>query len=573
MATGGDSVLPQPQRIGVVLVHGIGEQRRYEHLDWHARQIVEAIAHQPGQRVTVEIVAGSASAFHADQDSWAAGGATAARALVSDGVGVTHEICFHEVWWADVNERYSIMKQVRFWLWGLAIWAYPQGQRQLPGAAAMTSPRFPKRHAKPGSFASRLPLFAVCSMFGLGGFSVGIASALAQRLFNFRTPPALATLTNFLSGVKIFNQRTRWGPSSFGPPPNDDFLDTLDEPPRVSIRRRVIRTFAKAALQRYDAWYVVAHSQGTVAAFNGLMETPDAWPGYLDEKTWRRLRRAGLAGPGRMTAAAQSMPKRPVWAASNEVAYRARIFERLRGVLTLGSPLDKFATIWPARAPICRIPAFQKDLTWINAYDPLDPVSDALRAYHRPKLFPPPKNVGVVCSPVLLLAHLGYLNWRGTGCLADGLAKWLLTGAPQAIIKSGQLFRRGDRIHRRRTILATAWWAGAYSSVALLSGMTLRWAAPQGFALGRKLLHLSPEPPHTSAEPVVWKALAISSPPDPPHPPAGLAAWALLAIGSSLALTLAAGTFSRFRIFKGELDPSPPSSDDAPLSDPGSPPP
>src|SRR5690349_9290961 len=51
----------------------------------------------------------------------------------------------------------------------------------------------------------------------------------------------------------------------------DEFLDSMGEPPRVSIRRRMVRGIADVACAGYQRWYVLAHSQGTVVAFNGLM--------------------------------------------------------------------------------------------------------------------------------------------------------------------------------------------------------------------------------------------------------------------------------------------------------------
>ena len=60
----------------------------------------------------------------------------------------------------------------------------------------------------------------------------------------------------------------------------------------------MIRAIADVACNRYHRWYVLAHSQGTVVAFNGLMETAYAWPGYLDEDRWDRLKQARMAGRG-----------------------------------------------------------------------------------------------------------------------------------------------------------------------------------------------------------------------------------------------------------------------------------
>lgn len=33
------------------------------------------------------------------------------------------EICFHEVWWADLDEPTNLNTFIRFWWWGLSLWA------------------------------------------------------------------------------------------------------------------------------------------------------------------------------------------------------------------------------------------------------------------------------------------------------------------------------------------------------------------------------------------------------------------------------------------------------------------
>jgi hypothetical protein len=471
----------RPENIGIVLVHGIGEQRRFEHLDWQGRDIIRAFKHQPGYEITVEIETGPAATFHAEQDTWAAGPHGAVRVVVRETSTqrVTHNFYFHEVWWADVNERYSLAKQLRFWAWGLAVWAYPSKAtaKPLAGMADMTSPSPPGGHDLLIQAWNRLRLFGVGMFFAVGAFSLGPGLLLIQRLLNLKTPNLLKTLSNYISGVKLFNQRSRLGPSLWFPLPNEDFLDTLDEPPRVSVRRRVIRTIASVAQADYDRWYMIAHSQGTIAAFNGLMESPQAWPGYFNETAWRKLCADGLAGPAlRSLAAGDSMPHRPVWAAADEIAYRARVFEKLRGVLTLGSPLEKFAAIWPARVPISRIPAFSEDTKWLNILDPLDPVSGELKAYegHQPTACPPPTNIRYGGSWVLLLAHLRYLTWTGKGCLADRVAQWLLDDNPSVVATAtGCLKPRSIEIFLRTTA-AWAWWLVVFVALALAGGVTIR---------------------------------------------------------------------------------------------------
>lgn len=469
------------ERIGIVLVHGVGEQRRFEHLDWQGREIIRAIARLSAGDYTVEISSAATGAFHADQDTWSAGPAGPVRMLLRRGDAVTHELHFHEVWWADVNERYSLAKQLRFWAWGLAVWAYPRGTGgRLRGTGHVTSPHAEGRNTSRAELWVRIRLFMVGVVFAVGALPFGLGLLLLQRAFNLQTPDLLKTVTNYVSGVKLFNQRSRLGRGFTLFPANDDFLDTLDEPPRVSVRRRMIRCIATVAQANYDSWYLIAHSQGTVAAFNGLMETAYAWPGYFDEASWRGFCAAGFGGD-RLTpddsSDAETMPRRPIWARPTEVAFRARIFEKLRGILTLGSPLEKFATIWPARVPISRVAAFRPGTSWVNVFDPVDPISGVLRSYNRqsPKVCPHPVNIGYAASPLLLLAHLRYLTRNGQGSLATAVAKWILTGNEREIANTRESYRPGSaRFYRRR---AWAWgsWLVLFLVLCVAGALTLRW--------------------------------------------------------------------------------------------------
>jgi hypothetical protein len=86
---------------------------------------------------------------------------------------------------------------------------------------------------------------------------------LASRLFNWQTPRLLRVLANYVSAVKLYTQRRRFGAGLLWR--REEFLDSAGEPPRVSIRRRMIRTIADVAANKYDRWYILAHSQGRVA--------------------------------------------------------------------------------------------------------------------------------------------------------------------------------------------------------------------------------------------------------------------------------------------------------------------
>ena len=68
---------PAVERVGVILVHGIGERRRFQHLDWQLRNLIRALDGLEKQhlvtQVSVDISSSGAAAFQAEQDSWTAG--------------------------------------------------------------------------------------------------------------------------------------------------------------------------------------------------------------------------------------------------------------------------------------------------------------------------------------------------------------------------------------------------------------------------------------------------------------------------------------------------------------------
>ena len=99
---------------------------------------------------------------------------------------------------------------------------------------------------------------------------------------------------------------------------------------------------------------------------------------------------------------------------------------RLRGLVTYGSPLDKFAYLWSQIVNINHDTAPWRagngertvPFEWINVYDHTDPVSAGLEAYEGgsiPADSPKPVNLAYKASWVLLLSHLKYLALRRNG--------------------------------------------------------------------------------------------------------------------------------------------------------------
>jgi hypothetical protein len=428
------------EKVAVLVVHGIGEQRRFEHLESETRKIVDAIIANYGARrrdVTVVLKTATGDAFRGDQSSWVSGPDAPLHALVEFKRNIV-DIAFQEVWWADVNEAFTLGKQIRFWLWGLSLPGIPtNNERILPLTKDRT--RQPDNAGKL-TLRHRIRLAYVAMMFGLSTFSIAFINTILKRL-SFSPLFSTSVIVNYLSAVKLYNQTKRAGGSP---------MDGPDEPPRVAIRRRMIRAMIDVAAANYDRWYILAHSLGSVVAWNGLMEIEEALPNYLDHDQWTELAaplRAQSAVPFNVTA---MMPNRPVWLGRREIINRDALFQKFRGILTYGSPLERFCALWSNTVPINRKEdSFGYDSEWINVYDPTDPVGTPITDFdpagpasrpHHATL--KPHNFPCRASPILLLSHICYLtvsrfqSYRivkdDEHLLVNQVAHWLVEGGSLA---------------------------------------------------------------------------------------------------------------------------------------------
>jgi len=430
------------EKVGVIIVHGIGEQKRFEFLESETRKIVDAIIANYGQRrrdITPTLMTGTGDSFHGQQASWVSGGAAPLHTLVELEDRLI-DIGFHEVWWADINEQLTLGKQVRFWAWGLSLAGIAtHNDVFLPGATSRTRP--PQNHGKL-TWWNRLRMGYVSALFGFSAFSIALINLVLKRL-SFAPLFSTGTIVNYLSGVKIYSQDSRAGGST---------MDGPDEPPRAAIRRRMIRAMSEVATAGYDRWYILAHSLGTIVAWNGLMEIQQALPNYLDRKFWDSTDAKPLRGKSPAPFGINAMmPNRPLWLDNRDIIERDALFQKFRGVLTYGSPLERFCALWSAMVPINqKEDSFQKGTEWVNVYDPTDPVGTWLEDYDPEHQNPPrpgytklkPHNFPCRASPLLLVSHLDYLNapQKCFGAMpADGeyflinqVAHWLVEGGSLA---------------------------------------------------------------------------------------------------------------------------------------------
>ena len=348
------------------------------------------------------------------------------------------------------------MKGIRFWLWGLSAWLIPPQLRNTTPTytATLTTPKYKEEQNFWWMLTKvRLPMLLVGWIFLIAAPVIVAAEFLIERLFGAKLPAGLTTIVNYVSAVKLYSQPRRHGPGQ---------LEAAIEPPRYTIRRRMVETIADVAAADYDRWYILAHSQGTVVAFNGLMASSPAVTAYLDDDRLDKLHTRNMAGPRRgeqdgppvenLLGDRRFRPTIPPERYSQteedyRVVYRDRLFADMKGFITYGSPLDKFAAIWPPTVSINRdIHAFPEDAQWINVYDPTDPVGANLDAFDKETVFDrseeercpietpgrqntlQPVNIAYKAGPVLLASHVQYLASTGKKSFSQGIAQWLLNG-------------------------------------------------------------------------------------------------------------------------------------------------
>jgi hypothetical protein len=424
------------RHIGILTVHGIGENGRFD----QAAQVARMLATFITQRKDVE------SFSLADRRGVMADTALDLPALGPNSAPMTLQfrikdraedifIHVHEVYWADIAPTRGLMSEVKFWFWGLGQW-FAKIERMEKSAGSnteklMVGPQFPKQKSPKHNPPLLLQLrtvwnFAAAAFLAiLTFFSWTIFKKVGEKILPIKEGPSV--IFDYLGDVQAYQQDAG---------PGDGALIDAGQPWRATIRRRMNAQMIAMAERRYSEWYILAHSLGSVVAFNGLQESEFVLPNYLSQAHWQRL-------PGVLRTwnyfvhgnqkpdPTRMMPRRPPWLNPDDGISRVALFKNFKGLLTYGSPLDKFAAVWPRIVCLSKqINVFQPGCAWINLHDPTDPVSDILQAFDVPKGYGDtsglialaPKNIiyeggGLFKSAYpfnisFLLSHLKYLDPR-----------------------------------------------------------------------------------------------------------------------------------------------------------------
>lgn len=431
------------ERIGLLFVHGIGEHKRWDHLKSSAHEFAELLLQcEDRAQVTVIDRTGDWERPAGDPDP----DGLAPMTIIFTSASRRIDFDCHEVWWGDLGSPSGLFDVVTFWLWGLGQWGAPI-YRELDASGL---PKNDAGHNKPistmaklpesvaGNLATEPPARLRLALAAMAAMFVGCTWSLAKRLFAsaLGTAPSPTLIVQYVGDVRTYESRAAPGDSAYTDP---------GRPRRVGIRRRMVREMVALGAGPCDGWYVLAHSLGTVLAYNGLTETGHALPNYLTEEQWRRVPAGLKRDPNceRRRDVHAMMPARPPWLADEDVISRPLLFEKLRGILTYGSPLDKFAGLWPrivatATDQIDKTCPFPSHCRWLNLVSPSDPVAGTLESYgsaagqRLENAIPPVENLRAPWNPGYGLSHIQYFAGMERSA-ADSrsrqkraLARWLL---------------------------------------------------------------------------------------------------------------------------------------------------
>ena len=254
----------RPDRtVGVLLVHGMGEQKRGEHAERVVRSFLRSwgrprgVGGKPRYQLRETLPRASCSC----PDPGDAPCTCAASARISVRVALEQEIVevrFHEVWWADLGQRKGMANWLRFLGW-VASMPFRRQKKTLgtgreleraEGAGLRIADS--RRTGWRGVVQFFVLLFASTSAL----ITVFAWGAVRRLLRPFALSPVV--LLQSFGDVQAYQEEGR--------PETGDGVD-MALPPRFAIRRRMIEEMVAMAERGFDEWYVMAHPVNVTEAF------------------------------------------------------------------------------------------------------------------------------------------------------------------------------------------------------------------------------------------------------------------------------------------------------------------
>ena len=350
-----------PRRTAIVLVHGCGNQERYEFLQSFVSPFKKALddaKHQADLYIDkVELSRGTSRTSGASDILISDQGPDSLfrpAELEIRGSSGPATVGFYEAYWADQDFTYTPWRKLKFNFWLLTTFWNPFFHL------------FSKDVDNSGSRWRRLRRIGIVLPFDIVAYHLA-ETALVLVSALFRRTAALSgfgriiydyagDVKAYVSQSAIFHRQTK----------------------RDAIQARFDEVMIKASLEN-DEVFIVAHGLGTVVAYDCLHQREIA-PSKMSEELLAWLAKNRPAG--------------------DTIDY----FEKLRGFVTFGSPLDKMALFFPDWRPKSRITPFRiqrqakggraawtvsagldagagREFFWRNVYDVADPIGGKLELY------------------------------------------------------------------------------------------------------------------------------------------------------------------------------------------------
>jgi hypothetical protein len=528
--------------IGILVVHGIGDQKQFDCLRITAQSIVNYLKSEINSgyvEVSLDINRATTGTFQSPHPAWQDGEKASINIRIRPtGSSKIYNLHLREVWWADLDQPQGIGKFIQFWFWGLSLWAIPPQDSSLPilndpdkhledlsWDKDLEDRKFKKKSSR---IFARLE-YALIGLFLIICQPILFVIKTILRLADWNVP--LTIIADYVGKLRLYQR-----PANSGA----DLIEDLGNPPRFSIQRRMINALVRMAISDYDRWYVWSHSLGSIVAYNAfcmpeatlshyvshsLWEEIESWDNLnlnrgllqdLDQrdllfnnvpiKFWFMLLNidvlAGILFLRKSQNNKRPKPYRPVW--QTKRISRKSLFAKCQGLLTYGSPFWRITDLWPDLVKRNIQPDFQPDFRWYNVIDPSDPVATRIA-----ELFPNnseqeqnykflhPQDIFYRTSKPFLFAHISYLlnpqensqenslisqlyRWATEDKKLNSLSPWeiLQKNVPEKEIKTWYL-----RYHQ---VWRFIWWFGLiYVSYLFLDGVGV------GVLLIFKLLNLS----------------------------------------------------------------------------------
>lgn len=392
----------------IIVVHGVGDQARNETALGFVNELIRALPQGDDYTVEVDNLIESVDPMlgtGARKEGQERAFRPSQFRFVDNKRQIQFIVGFSEVYWQDITNDYLKANNNQLPL-PLFTWARSVNTRFLKD---------------PGKYA--LAMEAIDNLQKLLEL-VGRLAAFYKRSEIF------VNITNkFLGDVQMYAES-----DSLRGVINGRFINVLQR----------IEKFSEETRKKYGIEdpeiYIVAHSEGTVVTYNSLVEAVEysckvlAEPGKEHEECRWLSMMSFSTGKGTNMVESKIEREQRLDKQRESAEDVLRWFRQIKGLVTLGSPLDKHYTVWSNRfrgdclKGISLGPLGQrKKIPWFNYWDRSDPVGYGLNKLFEPneskdgptepsdatKLFYRKYDLGFSRYPIPGLAHVDY--WKDQG--------------------------------------------------------------------------------------------------------------------------------------------------------------